>query len=358
MKNNRVRWQSLILLVLGLNCGLSPLFAAPSLEEQQPEFRKEAISLKFPNVERGALPDTLNGGKRCSGCLTKSEKVWFRSILPSAMKDSEAIATANTTSSAPSLWWYIPQNQAVKGELSIFQQDGSLVYTQDLSTIDNQGGLLRLDLPEGLLQSGIRYWWDFALACDENDRSGDTYLFGELQYHNIETVTMGQDPQTKNVLRTILTAPDSVLTIGNADSRIQLAQELDSDFSAVEDRLRQHYISLQNDYVRLNNRIYELEKKPTSNWEEMNNLKTEQSVMVQELAQLAALFGMWADMVDLLASHRTKNPEEWRALLGQILPLPDLERTGFDPDEMVRLLTTADNLRDRPKKVNGAGTKC
>lgn len=88
-----------------------------------------------------------------------------------------------TISPYPTFYWYVPEVTAQAAEFVLMDEDDEEVYTVkfQLQPTD-QGGLIRLSLPEGAglapLEIGQNYHWYFSLICDEFDRGTDIFTDG------------------------------------------------------------------------------------------------------------------------------------------------------------------------------------
>lgn len=343
MNRQYFAWQSAVIL-LGFGASLTPAIAAtPSPEVPAPTPDAHLISqLNLPKQDVGRPNSTVGGGKR-GGCLTREMRTLFRPVLP--MDDSGA-AIANTTSSTPSLWWYVPANDAVKAELSVFTQDNtddSLVHYQVIDDIGSEAGLLQVTLPNNTIKADRSYWWDLTLACDEIDRSGDVYLFGSITRQNIDQVTIRRNPEVIDTLITTLLGSDSYLTLDASEAqKLANALQMSTDsqtVTMVESRLRDHFIAVQSDYAKLSQSM----QRPNISTAELGQLKKQRSGMMLELAQLSAFFDMWGDTANFLAMGRDEHPEEWQSLLDNLFPQDD-PFTEAEEDEIIRVLRMSPSL--------------
>jgi len=342
--NTYISWQSAFIL-LGFGSSLAPAIAAtPPLEVPAPRPDTHLISqINLPKQDVGSPNSTVGGGKR-GGCLTREMRTLFRPVLP---LDESGTAIANTTSSAPSLWWYVPANNAVKAELSVFTQDNtddSLVHYQVIDDIvGGEAGLLQVTLPNNTIKADNSYWWDLTLACDEIDRSGDVYLFGSITRQNTEQVSIRRNPGVIDTLITTLLGSDSYLTLDAAEAQaLAKALQMSTDSQTVdmvESRLRNHFIAVQNDYAELSQSIQNPSIRPA----ELGKLKAQRSDMMLELAQLSAFFDMWGDTANFLAMGRDEHPEEWQSLLDNLFPQNE-PFTEAEEENIIRVLRMSPSL--------------
>ncbi|MGB2927159.1 MAG: DUF928 domain-containing protein [Limnothrix sp.] len=329
---------SSITILLGLQAvGFSSAIAAtPQAEISSVAPQIELTQLPKPNV--GSPSSTEGGGKR-GGCISPEGKALFSPVLP-------ADSVANTVSSSPSLWWNIPENDAVKAELSVFTQgnaEDSLVHYQVINDINEKSGLLQITLPDNALESNRSYWWDLTLACDEVDRSGDIFLFGSISRKNVDQVTLRRDSAVLDTLASTLMGTDSFLTLEATEAETLATSLQAGNVDTVESSLRGHFVGLQNDYAKLSQSILKLNQNPGVNAAELGDLKAQRGQMMLELAQLSAFFDMWGDTANYLAMSRSEHPEVWENLLSVLFPQDD-PLTDEQEDDIIRVLRMSPNL--------------
>lgn len=286
------------------------------------------LYLPSPGASNGQGDTAVPNGSVIRGnCFDRETLKAFRVILP--IQDNGAIAqsvSANTT-----LWFYIPKNEAVRAEFSLYKQGGnaeSLVYYQEINDISSQEGLVSLSLPANTVQPGQRLWWDLTLTCDLNDRSADIYLNGSIERLEPMNLQLMNTPEAIAVVRDALLAEDSYLTVPERESLANalLTQGDAATVRMVADRLRSHYWSVGQRYGELNQTLKTLSMNSGGEPEAVQALLDERSQVALELAQLSSFFGVWGDVVNLLATHRAEYPGAWEQLLQGIEPEPQTER--------------------------------
>jgi len=81
-----------------------------------------------------------------------------------------------TVSDYPTFFFYLPQPNAELAEFILQDENGNVIYQQDL-TIKNLSGVIGVSMPANTnvppLEVGKKYTWVFSLVCDPEDRSGD-----------------------------------------------------------------------------------------------------------------------------------------------------------------------------------------
>ncbi|OKH11638.1 DUF928 domain-containing protein [[Limnothrix rosea] IAM M-220] len=334
-------WQS-FLIFAGLGVGLNPAIAAiPHQTEAMSPTAATELSLNLPDTDRGQPGSTAGGGKR-GGCINRETKVLFRPVLP---VNAQGEVTARTVSTDLDFWWYMPENDAVRAEFSVFAQNNdadALVHYQVINDISQKSGLMQVELPDNTLKVGQAYWWDLTLACDEVDRSADIYLFGSVERQNIAQMMLPNDPALLDSLAAALVADNSDFSLSTAEAQ-ELAAALGGSrdtatVKMVSDRLLTHFNALRNDYAKVNQSLAKAQQNPGINQTEIQSLEAQRGQMVLELAQLSAFYGVWGDTVDFLAEYRSDYPEDWQSLLKALFPADD-PNTVEEEDLIIRLLS-------------------
>ncbi|AFY39254.1 protein of unknown function DUF928 [[Leptolyngbya] sp. PCC 7376] len=329
------------LIFMGLGVGLNPVIAAAPHQAETSVSIGTQLSLNLPDTDRGQPGSTLGGGKR-GGCINRETKVLFRPVLP-VNNEGEAIAT--TVSTDLNFWWYMPENDAVRAEFSVFAQNNdadALVHYQVINDINQKSGLLQVELPDNTLKPGQSYWWDLTLACDEIDRSADIYLFGSVERQNLAQMVLPNDAALLDKLTATLKGSNSYLSLSSTEAQ-ELASALDTNRSSatvkmVSDRLLTHFTALRSDYAKLNQSLAKAQQNPGINRAEIQSLEMQRGEMVLELAQLSAFYGVWGDTVDFLAEYRADYPNDWQSLLKALFPADD-PSTVEEEDLIIRLLS-------------------
>jgi len=86
-----------------------------------------------------------------------------------------------TVSEYPVFFFYFPQTEAEVAEFTLQEENGNLIYQQDL-TIKNLSGVIGVSIPANKnvppLEAGKNYRWYIALICDPEDRAADAVARG------------------------------------------------------------------------------------------------------------------------------------------------------------------------------------
>lgn len=334
---------SVVLVGLGLNGG-EAIAAMPQTAVEARSQTLEISQITLPNTDRGRPSSTAGGGKR-GGCVDHETKTLFRTILPVS---SRGESVASTIANNLSLWLYIPPNEALQAEFSIFTQNNktdSLVHYQVINNVQEAVGLHKFEVPDNTLKPGVDYWWDVTLTCDEFDHSADLYLFGTVNRQSLERLTLTNNDQVIDAVMMALGGEQSYLTLDPAEAQSLLAAlrqgRDEATVNMVSERLHNHFVALRDDYAQLNQALAKAPQNPNISATEIAGMKAKQGAMVLELAQLSAFYGMWADTANFLAEYRGEYPQEWRSLLESIFPV-DNPATPEQEDLIVHLLSMSE----------------
>lgn len=89
-----------------------------------------------------------------------------------------------TTSTAPTLAWFVPATSAYRIKLSLYTVNENQLpkLLQQLEYVESASGIIRLTLPEDEFQlsSGQRYLWEVNLACTLDSPTYDQLFISEL----------------------------------------------------------------------------------------------------------------------------------------------------------------------------------
>ncbi len=167
-------WAGLALLTSVNAWALTPPVVANSPSPQ-------LLSLKFPqaNDNLGAPRTTTGGGVRSGGgqCQNvKDDELSLNVLTPNFG------LVATTASQTPSLFFYLPPQQAQAGEVSLSDETGNLLYRAEIA-LPQKAGIIQVPLrPKNGLSSDNFYIWSLRLICNREERSEDILLQGELEY--------------------------------------------------------------------------------------------------------------------------------------------------------------------------------
>lgn len=129
------------------------------------------------------LPGRTEGGGTRGDCSVVGDKS-LTAIAPNQN-------FGYTTHQYPTFYWYVPEAGASAAEFVLLDSEGNEVYTTTFQIQDN-AGIISLSLPgeAGVtpLTEGENYQWFFSLVCDFQDRSGDIFTSGWIQYVDESTL--------------------------------------------------------------------------------------------------------------------------------------------------------------------------
>ena len=135
----------------------------------------QLLALEFPPADdRGAPSRSAGGGTRGPSCIDGGSLP-----LTALMPTRDNVGTTATTN--PTLFLYVPKNNAKSAELVVVDDRGQEVYANKFP-LTSSGGILKINVPHvASLQVGKNYVWQFALICDAEDRSQDRFVRGEIR---------------------------------------------------------------------------------------------------------------------------------------------------------------------------------
>lgn len=148
--------------ILALVCSIAPVQAQ--------------VKFKLPDL--GAPGRRVPGGSRGQNCIARSQRL--TALIP---KSNISL----TTLSNPTLYFYIPQNQARQLELVITDEEDQQIYKQNYKSIGNPG-VVGISLPMNTLKKSQTYRWSFSIICNTEDRSLDKLVNGAIERVNNSTV--------------------------------------------------------------------------------------------------------------------------------------------------------------------------
>lgn len=161
--------QSCGMTILFLGCGALSTQALPTL-----------VSLKFPQApEKTSSPGATSGGGVRSGggkCLqTTGDKPSLKALIPGF------IASPQTTSPTPTLYFYVPDNQGLKGEFFVNNVIGDRIALQAIKLGSSAGVMPITFVPSTPLDVNESYYWTLRVMCDPADPTQDVLLKGSFE---------------------------------------------------------------------------------------------------------------------------------------------------------------------------------
>lgn len=343
MSKFNLSWQSFFVLI-GLGMGLNPAIAATPQQAETHNSSQLLANLNLPDTDRGQPSSSTGGGKRqarsqtAEACMTDSNKLLFRPILPVAADGKVKVKTAKDSTT---FWWHIPENNAAVGEFAILTADRETIHYQVIENINDVSGLVPVQIPAGTFQVGETYTWDFTFACEplelSFDRSGDVFFYGDIERVDVTQLTISQTPAAIQALIATLRGQDSYLSIDPTEAQA-LAATLESSLVNAADEAVIDEATLQMVNSRLLWHFKSVADAYAAESAAMDDAT--QSAMKLELAQLSAFFGLWSDTVNLIASERETMPDDWQSLLEALFPA-DNPSTVQKEDEIIDLLSAA-----------------
>ena len=141
----------------------------------------QLLTLQFPPTgkNRGTPQRTAGGGTRSDSvsCLVEEEQdLPLVALMPDRENESK------TSIATPSLYWYVPQTTASKGEFVLVDENNQEAYYATFD-LPKQTGIIKLRIPEtASLEPGKIYSWSMMVICDSRNRNRDQYIQGKIEY--------------------------------------------------------------------------------------------------------------------------------------------------------------------------------
>lgn len=133
----------------------------------------QARTVRFPNV---GTPRRREGAAVRGGCDFNAEKPV--PLLP-------ATEPVLTTTKYPTFFVDLPKSSAKAAELRLFSSNKERMIYETTVTLPNKPGIVSFSLPANgtlpPLEVGKSYYWQLAVICDPDDRSGDVLVEGPVQ---------------------------------------------------------------------------------------------------------------------------------------------------------------------------------
>jgi len=131
-----------------------------------------AYSLEFPPTGGTGAPErTASGGRRTTSCTVAG------AIPAMALMPQNNLGT--TVSDTPTLFFYIPQTKAKTAQFTLMDNEGNELLEKAIA-LPEKPGVMKLNISVKLEENKL-YRWEFAIICDNQDRTEDRFIKGTLQ---------------------------------------------------------------------------------------------------------------------------------------------------------------------------------
>ncbi len=151
----------------------NPNFPPPTI------FRGNETAPNFP-------PPTIFRGEN-NRCIRKN--IPLTPLIPQNQNTS-IVKTAETN---PTIYIYIPETIADNAEFILVDSDKNTIFRDTYKIPFLKSGIITIEIPETIsLSSGKKYYWEFAIICNPDDRNQDQYLNA-----GIEIIELSEDFQRK-----------------------------------------------------------------------------------------------------------------------------------------------------------------
>ncbi|MGA7938076.1 MAG: DUF928 domain-containing protein [Kovacikia sp.] len=131
------------------------------------------------NPPKGGAPKGRGGASRGDMTCSANPAQFIQRFMPLTPANSNY---GLTVAQRPTLFAYVPPTSAQKVFFSLKEENGRVHY-QAMLPIGNNGGILRIELPESVppLMLGKRYQWGVAVACDGRLRPDSPFVSSWIQ---------------------------------------------------------------------------------------------------------------------------------------------------------------------------------
>jgi hypothetical protein len=186
---------------------LTVVFSPATLLATSLVFSMPSYGLEFPPTGGAGAPGrTAGGGMRGSACTTKGTPL--TALVPGDGVNTLAGNRATLFVYVPTVGAVIKNGKPVvdtrgnkvypKAELTVTDEMGNDVGTKEVA-LTGKPGVLQVSLPEkATLQPNKKYFWEFAIVCDAEDRTKDQVVQGLLQRvqlsSEVQTALKGATP--------------------------------------------------------------------------------------------------------------------------------------------------------------------
>jgi hypothetical protein len=169
--------------------------------EGQPITQPGRVRFVGPTEDNLSLPNYQRGRRFPAGstCEDRGNRK-LTALVPESQ-------IGRTVSEYPVFFFYLPQTDAELAEFILQDENGNLIYKQDL-TIKNLSGVIGVSISANTnvppLEVGKKYTWLLSLVCDPEDRSGDKVERGVVRRVELSADILREldaaDPRQKTVI--------------------------------------------------------------------------------------------------------------------------------------------------------------
>ena len=157
------------------------------------------------NPPRRGLPTRRDG----AGTRNPSDRCILGQKPLTSISPIDTFST--TASTKPAFFWFVPDNQAQKGEFRLLDNDDNEIYTTSIA-LKKTAGIVSVQLPASVTEQmklGEDYHWQFSMICAPKDPSKNPFVEGIVQ-------RVALDPKLINTLETATNARDRATVYASA----------------------------------------------------------------------------------------------------------------------------------------------
>ncbi|NES25525.1 MAG: DUF928 domain-containing protein [Symploca sp. SIO3E6] len=138
---------------------------------------EEALTIQFePPPGKNKPGQTAGGATRGQCSLQQQDSNKPLTLLTPANQEGLTIAER------PTFFFYVPHASIEQAEFTLISQDEEYAYQTNFS-LESKGGVFQFQLPAEAppLEVGKNYQWSVALICDQQERTEDIVVQGQIK---------------------------------------------------------------------------------------------------------------------------------------------------------------------------------
>lgn len=235
-------------VALSLGLPLIPSQVKAQAQARLPAVTREAfaevLTIQFEPPPKNGIPNqTVGGGTRGECRLGQQHTNIPLTLLTPANQEGLTIAEY------PTFLFYIPQTSAQEAEFTLISPDETYAYQTSIS-LNGKGGVFRFQLPAAAppLEVGKSYQWSVALICNQQQRTEDIVVQGQIQRTEASPTLLAQLLPATPLQRAALYGKAGIwYDTVNTLAELQLSEPNNSNLVTAWRQL------LQSEYVQLGN---------------------------------------------------------------------------------------------------------
>ena len=169
-----------------------------------PQLQRQALAVHqvtFPPTEDVGAPRSAGGGGTRGGGGSVEACVKSKTPALTVMAPNNNLWT--TISATPTLFWYVPPNNAESANFEIFDNDGEEFYQTSLP-LKGTSGVVKLSVPPTVsLETGKTYRWRLRLVCDAEGGGLEQTVGGVIKRTELSSTQKSQVATARQPLQKV-----------------------------------------------------------------------------------------------------------------------------------------------------------